>query len=125
MVHASISPNDSQVRLMVHYLVERRGDQWQAFSLEFGLAAQADSENDARRKLESMVNSYVYDALVGEDHEHAGLLLSRRATAAIYLRYYLARAKSRMGGLGGGRGNNDHHLAYEKPIPLQPPERAA
>ena len=75
-------------RLLVRCLVERKGDQWQAFSLEFGLAVQGDSMVEVRRKLESMIESYVHDALVGEDREHASELLARKATWRIFARYY-------------------------------------
>lgn len=75
---------------IVHCLIERVGDQWQAFSLELGLAAQADSAREAAEKLERMVRSYVYDATQGEDKEFAGELLSRRATLNVYMRYYYA-----------------------------------
>lgn len=75
---------------VVHCLLERNGDQWQAFSLELGLAAQGDSAQAASAKLEAMVKSYVYDAIYGEDKDFAEELLSRKATAAVHARYYLA-----------------------------------
>lgn len=81
----------SPVCLLVRCVANKSGEQWQAFSLEFGLAAQADTFPVARRKLEAMVQSYLYDALVGEDREHAHELLSRRAPWWVFARYYQSR----------------------------------
>lgn len=82
---------NSPVCLLVRCVANKTDDQWQAFSLEFGLAAQADTFSVARRKLEAMVHSYLYDALVGEDRECAHELLSRRAPWWVFARYYQAR----------------------------------
>src|SRR5438132_89006 len=73
-------PENSPFCFVIHYYVERRGNQWQAFSLEFGLAAQGDTREEVESKLDSMIDSYLYDALEGEDREHAYELLTRRAT---------------------------------------------
>jgi hypothetical protein len=77
--------------LVINCVAYERDGQWQAFSLQFGLAAQEDSFDAAKRKLDRMISAYVYDALVGEDREHAEELLSRRATSSVYVCYYLAK----------------------------------
>lgn len=87
--------------------------QFQAFSLEFGLAVQAESEHEAKVKLERMIDHYLRDALLGEDREHAYDLLNRRATWSVYARYYAALAAIRCMGLFNGR-------AYHEPVPLAP-----
>ncbi len=51
--------------------------QWIAFCLDFDLAAQADTFEQAKTKLENMIKEYVFDALVGEDKEYAEQLLTR------------------------------------------------
>lgn len=79
--------------LLVRCVAYKTGDQWQVFSLEFGLAAQADTFAVARRKIEAMIQSYLYDALAGEDREHAGELLSRRAPWWAFARWYEARIR--------------------------------
>lgn len=79
------------LRLVVRCLAQKQDAQWQAFSLEFGLAAQADSFAEVKRKLDAMIQDYLYDALVGEDREHACALLSRRAPWWVFARYYYAR----------------------------------
>lgn len=94
--------------LVVRCLIERKGDQWQAFSLEYGLAAQAESSIDAKRKLRDMVEEYLFDALVGEDQAHAVELLSRRATWQVFAKYYYARC------LSSGRG------IYASVVPVAP-----
>jgi hypothetical protein len=72
---------------IVRCFAERKDDQWQAFSLEFGLAAQADSLGEVRAKLESMIESYVHEALT-DDRAHAKALLSRKGTWRVYLKFY-------------------------------------
>lgn len=79
-----------ELALTVRCLVESKQGEWQAFSLEFGLAAQGETLEDAKRRLDAMLQSYIHDALVGEDRAHAHDLLSRRATWRVYLRYYLS-----------------------------------
>ncbi|HUZ67303.1 MAG TPA: hypothetical protein VMU56_06530 [Beijerinckiaceae bacterium] len=105
--------------LTIRCLVEGRADHWQAFSLELGLAAQGESETDAKRKLADMIASYVYDALVGEDKEHAELLLTRRATIGIYAKYYKANILSRLR-RGGDGHNGERQGTYRNPLPVAP-----
>jgi hypothetical protein len=76
------------MQLMIRCFAEPKGDQWQAFSLEFGLAAQADTYSAARSKLEAMIEEYLEDALGGQDREHAAVLLSRKAAPSVYLYYH-------------------------------------
>lgn len=88
-----VSPvtNVTPCHLVIRCLMEQiAADQWQAFSLEFGLAVQAESERDAKLKLERMIDNYLRDALLGEDREHAYELLTRRATWGVYAKYYVA-----------------------------------
>jgi hypothetical protein len=114
-------PQLSPATLVVHCLVERTGDQWQAFSIEFGLAAQADTHLDASRKLEDMVRSYVYDALVGEDREHASKLLARKATFEVRAKYYWTLFLKALGRLFGKSGDEPASRGtYERPLPLTP-----
>jgi len=62
--------------------------QWIAFCLDFDLAAQADTFEQAKTKLESMIKEYVFDALVGEDKGYAEQLLTRKAPLFEWLKYY-------------------------------------
>lgn len=81
----------SPMCLIVRCLAEQKGDQWQAFSLEFGLAAQADSFAEVKKKLDAMIQGYLSDALVGEDREHAYELMRRKAHWRVFARYHFAR----------------------------------
>jgi len=81
----------SHTRIFIRCLMERKGTQWQAFSLEFGLAAQGDSYNEVYQKLELMAAWYVHDSLFDQDKEHAYKLMRRRARWQIFARYYIAR----------------------------------
>ncbi len=77
--------------LLVHCFAEEKGGQWQAFSLEYGLAAQADSFPAVRKKLDAMIAAYLFEALVGEDREYGPELLQRKAAPFVYFRYHCAR----------------------------------
>jgi hypothetical protein len=106
-------------RLIVRCLIEKKGDQWQGFTLEFGLAVQADTLPEVKRKLESMVHCYVRDALIGEDREHAyDLLVRRKATWQVYLRYYLFWIASRFAKPPAAGSNSG--MIYRAPLALEP-----
>ncbi len=77
---------------------EKKGGYWQAFCLNFDLAAQGDSLADVRQRIEAQIDDYVREALV-EDREHAEYLLSRRAPLRMWLKYYAGGQRLR--GLGG------------------------
>jgi predicted RNase H-like HicB family nuclease len=81
-------------QLIIKCYAEREGDVWGAHCLDFNLAAQGDSFEDAKTRLESMITEYVYDALVGEDRFYASQLLSRRAPLSAWLKYYLMKFKN-------------------------------
>ena len=105
----------SPYRLLVRCLVERYGNQWQAFSLEFGLAVQSDSMLEAKRRLDAMIESYVTDALTGEDRKHAYELLTRKATWRVYVRYYKLRTIIY---LLAKTGRSKNAATYYEPLPL-------
>jgi hypothetical protein len=110
-------PLRHHVPILVRCLIEHKGKVWQAFSLEFGLAVQGESEKEVRHRLETVINSYIYDALVGEDREHAEELMSRRATGVVYLKYFFQKivAKFRSNHHGWHDGE-----AYRESLALEP-----
>lgn len=112
--HAPVTPTPAQ--LIVHCLAERKDNVWQAFSLEFGLAAQGDSLPDVKQRLESMILCYVQDALIGEDREHARELLNRKATLSVYAKYYFADLRLLAGRLWG---RSREQFLFSEPVPLQ------
>ena len=103
--------------LIVRVFAERKGNQWQAFTLELGLAAQADTLPEVKRKLESMILSYVTDALTGEDREHAYELMTRRATWRVYLNYYALNALHYITHFWD---HSKDRIFYTEPMPLEP-----
>lgn len=102
-------------QLIVRGYAEKHDDLWVAVCIDFGLAAQADSLAEARRKLDEQIKEYVYDALVGEDREFAGQLLTRRASLAQVLRYHVI-----MLALKFHAWRNGNRRAFEEQLPLVP-----
>ncbi|KAB8198572.1 DUF1902 domain-containing protein [Lysobacter maris] len=102
-------------QLILRCYAERKGDQWQAFCLEFSLAAQGDSLNEARAKLDEQIREYVHDSLVGKDRLHAAQLLSRKAPLRFYLRYAYISAVLKL------RGHDTRKKArFKEAMPLVP-----
>lgn len=105
--------NLSPAQLLIRCFAEKKQNQWQAFSLEFGLAAQADSLPEVKRKLESMIQAYVYDALVGEDRGHADELLNRAAPWFVYAKYYCILLLSHV-------AKAKEAVQFKEPVALEP-----
>lgn len=120
---AAKSEPRSPFPLLIRCVLENKGDYWQAFTLEFGLAVQACGKEEAKRKLEMMIYSYLYDALVGEDRQHAVQLLNRRAGPSVYAKYYVGKVFSSL--QGDSEKPARRHCAYEEPVPLVPAACAA
>lgn len=114
----------SPLGLLVRCFAQEKAGQWQAFSLEFGLAAQGDTFPEARHKLESMIESYVFDALAGDDREHALVLLRRRASPAVYRRYYSSLWVCKLARLFApqrpARRSPKHVRLFREPVRLAP-----
>jgi len=77
-------------KLMLRCYAECDGGLWMAFCLDFSLGCQGDSFEEVRAKLDAQIREYVYDAMAGEDKEHAGILLTRRAPLSYWLKYWYA-----------------------------------
>jgi hypothetical protein len=71
--------------------------QWQAFCLDLNLAAQGDSLEDVKYRLEAMICGYVEEAVIGEDKEFAYQLLNRKAPLLFWVKYYLIVLQNRLG----------------------------
>lgn len=111
----------SPVRLLVRCLAQKQDEQWEAYSLEFGLAAQAESFSEAKQKLDAMIQDYLHDALTGEDREHAGQLLSRKAPWWVYAKYFCVRAVSFFDGSAKPHGVK----IFDEPWGVEPKRLAA
>lgn len=67
---------------------EYADNQWSAMCLDFCLAAQADTAEEAIAKLDSQIKDYLKDVLEGEDSVYGRDLLNRRAPLKYWLKYY-------------------------------------
>ena len=74
----------------IRCLIKHTGDLYVAMSLDFGLAAQGDSEVSAREKLFQQIEEYINEA-IEEDSMHREALLSRKGPLSWFIIYYLAR----------------------------------
>jgi len=75
-------------QLILRCMASHQANQWVAICLDFDLAAQGETLDEARFKLEKQIQEYVYDALAGEDQQFADQLLMRKAPWLMWVRYY-------------------------------------
>ena len=101
--------------LLVRCYANKDGDQWQIFCIDLCLAAQADTFEEALRKMSAMIKEYVYDAVVGEDREYAGKLLSRKAPLKQRATYKWYALMHKIGVFKDGL-----HRLFKLPMPLIP-----
>ncbi len=103
--------------LFVHVLGEHRGGQWSLLCLEFDLAAQSDTLEDAQARLREQIKAYLHDAMAGEDAPYARGLLLRRAP----LRYWLLYAAvALVGGVIEKFSHGASRISSRVPLPLVP-----
>lgn len=101
--------------LIVRCFAEKKDGVWQAVCIDLNLAAQDHSFEKVRRKLNSQIADYVYDATVGVDSEFADQLLRRKAPLPLQAKYYWFYALDRCMHL-----KNGVHRFFSVPMPLQP-----
>ena len=100
------------MKLAIRGYVKPEQGLWVAVCLDFCLAAQADTADEAVQKLKAQIHEYVYDALVGEDKAHGRYFLyERRAPLSEWLYYYFLRGLSAMRLLWAGQRTLDRHLS--------------
>jgi hypothetical protein len=102
-------------QLILDCYFEREGDQWLGFCLDFTLVTQAATLEEAKRKLAAQIYEYVYDAVAGDDREHASALLKRRAPFRYRVKFHLALLLQRIRHHNGRRRKAEH-----TPMPLIP-----
>jgi hypothetical protein len=110
--------NNKQLTLKCY--AKKEEAQWVAVCIDLSLAAQADSSKEAIEKLESMMLTYVNDAL-NQHKEYAGQLLSRKAPLAQRLFYYQALSFYFLRKIfckisNGNEGDNDRVFSEHYPI---------
>jgi hypothetical protein len=79
---------NNQLPLTLRCFGEEKNGQWSVVCVDFCLAAQSHSLNKAKQLLREQLKDYLFDALAGEDKEHAVALLTRKAPTSLMLRYY-------------------------------------
>ena len=82
--------------LVIHCFAQENNGVWEAFSIEFGLAARGNTFHDARNNLDEQIREYIVDALVGDDKEYARQLLSRKAPLSLRMKYYRIKLQNRI-----------------------------
>ncbi|WP_133512320.1 type II toxin-antitoxin system HicB family antitoxin [Candidatus Thiosymbion oneisti] len=80
---------NQQMTMKIRYLVERDEDLYVAMSLEFGLAAQANTLAEAKTKLESQIAEYIEDLNEEKDDLKKQYLLNRKGPWQCFLLYYV------------------------------------
>jgi hypothetical protein len=100
----------SPENLFVRCMAKREGELFVAVCLDFSLAAQGYSLDEAREKLHAQIADYVIQACT-VDRQHAGELLTRRAPLRDRLLFSWARLRARLVAEG---------LAYREALPMQP-----
>lgn len=79
--------------LILRCLAQKKDGKWQAICLDLTLAAEADTLEQARRKLNEQMVHYLADALIGPDKAFASQLLSRKAPLRYWLKYYFVKTR--------------------------------
>ena len=77
---------------------ERKKDVWQAFCIDLNLAVQGKSAEEVKIKLSKQIESYLYDATVGEDREYAAQLLSRKSPLRFRVKYHFYKSLCKIDG---------------------------
>ncbi len=102
-----------QSLLLRCYAKKEPDGQWSAVCLDLCLAAQGDSFEEARKKLEAQIAEYIHDATVGEDQAYAGDLLKRKAPLGQWVEYYWYELKSLI-------TRDSQHRPFDETLPLVP-----
>jgi len=95
---------------------EKKEDLWSVVCVDLCLAAQHKSLEKAKANLQEQVKEYLFDALVGEDSEHAEELLNRKAPLSIMFKYHWIGFLNKL---------NDHKeraksILFTQSMPLRP-----
>jgi predicted RNase H-like HicB family nuclease len=75
--------------LVIRCYAKKEGEAWVAVAVDLCLAAQAESVESAKAKLEDMIHSYIEDAFT-IDNQYAHQLLSRKAPLSQRVEYHWA-----------------------------------
>lgn len=104
-------PND----LVVRCYAEKDGELWIAVCIDYSLAAQGDTCEEARDKLQEQIVDYLMDAIAGDDQEHFEYLLTRKSPFSELAKYELIRLKCHLHLLKNHACN-----LFNLPVPMIP-----
>lgn len=99
----------------VRCFAEYSGGVWVAYCVDLDLAAQGDTFEEARRKIDAQLRELARD-LAGPDRENAALLLARKAPPALWLKYWFAQAAVRVARLLGKPAPRQRR-GFNEPLP--------
>lgn len=102
--------------LLLKCLAEQTEGQWSILCLDFDLAAQGDTLEQAKASLDAMLRDYLYDALAGDHKEAATYLLKRRAPLRYWAKFYLLVLRDL---LCQTKSNGDQ-VEFTRTLPLVP-----
>jgi len=74
--------------LTIRSYITKQDGLWVGVCIDLSLATQADSLEECRHQLEEQIESYLFDAIEGEDKEFSEQLLNRRAPLSQVLYYH-------------------------------------
>ncbi len=97
-------------QLVVKCYAKQEDGVWVAMCLDFCLATQADSFDEAKRKLEEQISLYVREAM--QDKDYGSQLLKRRAPLSSWIEYYLIKVENFFCHKGG--------IRFDETMPLRP-----
>lgn len=102
-------------RLLLKIYGEQNEGQWSLMCLDFSLAAQAETLEEAQVLLQSQIKEYLIEALEGQDRAFAPSLLSRRAPAKYWLKWWWGVAQRKL-----LKQHNAQQKAFRDPMRMIP-----
>ncbi|HGJ5874824.1 DUF1902 domain-containing protein [Arsenophonus apicola] len=90
--------------MRLHCMIYPQGNVYVAACLDLSLAAQADSLDEARKKLEEQIDSYLLEA--HSELEYTEELLKRKAPLSMWLRYISIYMKCIFNRIITGKGDS-------------------
>lgn len=72
----------------LHCIIKKHDSYWSARCLDFSLYATGDTQEEAKTKLIDEIDDYLFDAIEGEEKDHAAYLLLRKADAKEWMLFY-------------------------------------
>jgi len=73
---------------LLHCIIKKEGAYWSARCLDFTLYAVGETQEEAKIKLSTEINSYLYESTDGLDKKYTAHLLKRRAPLQDWVVYY-------------------------------------